>query len=188
MRRLDIETVSAEELRQDIAVEENEENGTLTLAEQAGDILEGILAAAENLAGGTQEITISRNGKKYFKIMIRPVSEEKARKLRKQCTNYKKNRKLGVMVPDEVDFAVYHSKIIYEATVNKEETWDNKALWKALESTYPIVTGWQTIDRVLLAGEKEMLMDAINQLSGYEDEEALEETLKNSSDPEANRS
>ena len=57
-----------------------------------------------------------------------------------------------------------------------------------MESTYPIVTGWQTIDRVLLAGEKEMLMDAINQLSGYEDEEALEETLKNSSDPEANRS
>ena len=98
MRRLDIETVSAEELRQDIAVEENEENGTLTLAEQAGDILEGILAAAENLAGETQEITISRNGKKYFKIMIRPVSEEKARKLRKQCTNYKKNRKLGVMI------------------------------------------------------------------------------------------
>ena len=68
MRRLDIETVSAEELRQDIAVEENEENGTLTLAEQAGDILEGILAAAENLAGETQEITISRNGKKYFKL------------------------------------------------------------------------------------------------------------------------
>lgn len=186
MRRLDAEQRNVDENELDVSTETEGDGGSLT--EYAGDVLEGILAAAENLMEETQEITIARNGRKYFKLVIRPISDEKSRKLRKQCTNYKKNKKLGVLVPDEINQSNYHSMLIYEATVNKDETWDNKALWKALESTYPIVTGWQTVDCVLLAGEKEMLLDAINDISGYENEEALEETVKNSSGPEAGRS
>ena len=75
----------------------------------------------------------------------------------------------------------YRSMLIYAATVNRDETWDNKALWKALESRYPIVTGWETVDLVLLPGEKEQVMNAINALSGYTDDdgEDLEEVVKN---------
>ena len=186
MKRLDMENMAAEE--RDMEITGGMEAEKEELIGRAGDILEGILAAAENLSEETQEVTISRNGRKYFKLVIRPLSEERSRSLRKQCTVFKKNKKLGVLMPDEIDHSKYHSMLIYEATVNREETWDNKALWKALETVYPIVTGWQTVDRVLLAGEKEMLIDAIDKLSGYEDEEALEETIKNSSGPEASHS
>ena len=65
--------------------------------------------------------------------------------------------------------------------MNREETWDNKALWKALENRYPIVTGWETVDQVLLSGEKERVMDLIDTLSGYTDDDEFEltETIKN---------
>ena len=45
----------------------------------------------------------------------------------------------------------------------------------------PIVTGWETVDLVLLPGEKEQVMNAINALSGYTDDdgEDLEEVVKN---------
>lgn len=35
------------------------------------------------------------------------------------------------------------------------------------------------IDRVLLAGEKEKIIDVINEISGFNDEEVVEETAKN---------
>ncbi len=93
-------------------------------------------------------------------------------------------------MPEDTDMTKFRSMLIYEATVNKTETWDNKELWKALESQYPVVTGWETIDQVLLAGEKERIVDAISALSGYrdEDEEALEDTVKNSSGPDVKNS
>lgn len=171
----------------------NEENTAANqeeLTAQSHSILEGIIAAARNMAEETQEIQVSRNGVKYFNLVIRPVSEKKSKDLRQKCTSYKKNRTYGVKMPEDTDMTKFRSMLIYEATVNKTETWDNKELWKALESQYPVVTGWETIDQVLLAGEKERIVDAISALSGYrdEDEEALEDTVKNSSGPDVKNS
>lgn len=176
MKRLDRENVEDMDMEEMTQEEQNE-----VLRGEAEDILEGILAAADNVATKTREIVIRRNGKKYFRIVIRPVPESKAKEIKRKCTEFKKNKAYGITVPGETDAAKYRSMLIHEATVNKEETWDNKALWKALESRFPVVTGWQTIDQVLLAGEKERVVDEIDTISGYaqEEEEELEETVKN---------
>ncbi len=178
MKRLDINEKQID--MENLTPEERDD----LLRSQADTILEGIIAAAENVAEETQDVTIERAGRKFFKLTIRPVSDKKSKELRKKCTVYSKNKTYGVRLPEDTDMTKYRSMLIYEATVNKDETWDNKLLWKALESRYPIVTGWQTVDCVLLAGEKDRLMDAINALSGYQDEDELEETVKNSSEPE----
>lgn len=177
MKRLDVISNYAEE-EKPLTEEEKQE----VLREQAEDILQGIIAASNQIAEERKEVTIARNGISYFKLTLRPLSEEEAKKLRRQCTTYKKNKTYGVRMPDETDMTKYRSLLIYTATVNKEETWDNQKLWKALESRYPIVTGWQTIDLVLLAGEKDRIVDELNLLSGYvedEEDEGLEETVKN---------
>ena len=176
MRRYDVENMK-DERKEDLTPEEQGE----VLREQAAPILEGIIAAAQNLAEETREIVLARNGKAYFKLVVRPVSDVAAKNLRKKCTKYAKNKAYGVRMPEDTDMSKYRSLLIYEATVNKDETWDNKALWKALEDVYPIVQGWETIDQVLLAGEKDRITDVINEISGYmeDDEEELEETVKN---------
>lgn len=162
------------------------EDEKAVLISNADNILEGIIAAAKGVEEETQEIVIARNGKKYFRLVIKPIDEGTARKLRKRCTKYKKDRRYGVTIQDSFDSAMYNSLLIYEATVNKEETWDNKQLWKSLEERYPIVSGYETIDLVLLAGEKDKLIDAVNELSGYRDDDTDEEgadeieTIKNS--------
>lgn len=180
MRRLDVETTGYTDIDQ--------ENQDEALREQASPILEGIIAAAQNIAEETKEITLTRNGKAYFKLVIQPLSDATNKKLRQKCTKYTKSKAYGVRVPEETDQTKYRSLLIYEATINRDETWDNKDLWKALESRFPIVQGWQTIDQVLLAGEKERIVDEINMLSGYtdddeedskSDEENLEDVVKN---------
>lgn len=179
MRRLDVETTEYADIDQE---DQNE-----SLREQASSILEGIIAAAQNVAEETKEITLSRNGKSYFKLVIQPLSDSTSKKIRQKCTKYTKRKSYGVKVPEETDSTKYRSMLIYEATINRDETWDNKELWKALEPRFPIIQGWQTIDQVLLAGEKERIVDEINLLSGYadddddgkSDEENLEDIVKN---------
>lgn len=181
MRRLDVrdeaEAFEPEEDMRELTPEEQREE----FLAQAPAVLEGIIAAAQNMAEERQTITIKRGGRAYFNLVIRPVPEAEAKKLRKQCTKYVKSKLYGTRMPEETDHVKYTSMLIYAATVNREETWDNRALWKALEGRYPIVTGWETVDQVLLPGEKERVMEAINALSGYSDEDEFEltETIKN---------
>ena len=181
MKRLDVreeaELFEEEDDMQDLTSEEQKEQ----LRAQAPVILEGIIAAAQNVSEERQEITIKRGGKAYFKLVIRPVSEAEAKNLRKKCTKYVKSKAYGTRIPEEVDMTKYRAMLIHTATINRDETWDNKTLWKALESRFPVVTGWETVDLVLLPGEKEKVIDAINALSGYspEDEEEMEEMIKN---------
>lgn len=181
MKRLDVEPMN--QGYEDVVQDMDQEEQDAALREQAAPILEGIIAAAQNVAEETKDIMLTRNGKAYFKLTIRPLPDALAKKLRKQCTKYSKSKSYGVKVPEETDTTKYHSLLVYEATVNKDETWDNKELWRALESRYPIVQGWETVDQVLLAGEKDRIVDEINALSGYsdeeDDEENLEETVKN---------
>lgn len=176
MRRLDVNAAEEHDERELTSREQDE-----SLRAQAPAILEGIIAAAQNIEEEQQTITIQRAGKAYFRLVIRPVPEAEAKACRKKCTRYVKSKAYGIKVPEEMDRTKYTSMLIYAATVNREETWDNKALWKALENRYPIVTGWETVDQVLLSGEKERVMDLIDTLSGYTDDDEFEltETIKN---------
>lgn len=187
MKRLDVENSGNDGMAQGDLVqnEMTREEQDEALRGQAGPILEGIIAAARNVSEETKEITLARNGKVYFKLTIRPVSDSKAKELRRKSTRYAKNKMYGVKVPEETDMTQYRSRLVYEATVNKAETWDYKPLWKALEPEFPVVQGWQTVDLALLAGEKDRIVDEINLLSGYvddeeeSDEEKMEDTIKN---------
>lgn len=187
MKRLDVENSVNDGMAQGDLVqnEMTREEQDEALRDQAGPILEGIIAAARNVSEETKEITLARNGKVYFKLTIRPVSDSKAKELRRKSTRYAKNKMYGVKVPEETDMTQYRSRLVYEATVNKDETWDYKPLWKALEPEFPVVQGWQTVDLALLAGEKDRIVDEINLLSGYvddeeeSDEEKMEDTIKN---------
>ena len=84
-------------------------------------------------------------------------------------------------MPDETDSVKYRSSLIYEATVEEDRRnlWDNKDVWEALKRQgMQIVRGLDVIEYVLKAGEKDRVLEAIDKLSGYEDNN-LEEVVKN---------
>ncbi len=56
--------------------------------------------------------------------------------------------------------------------------WDSKDLWDKAK----VLAGWQLVDKILKRGEKEKCIELIEELSGYNDEDAesTEDTLKNS--------
>ena len=55
---------------------------------------------------------------------------------------------------------------IYTATIpeDQENVWNNKALWKKLD----LATGYEAVNALLMAGEKEAVLSLIDQISGYE--------------------
>ena len=71
--------------------------------------------------------------------------------------------------------AKFRSWLIYAATVDEDraKTWDNKQAQEALG----VLQGVDMIDAVLLSGEKDRIIDRINEISGYGDD--VEETAKN---------
>ena len=57
---------------------------------------------------------------------------------------------------------------------DRAKIWDNKNAWKALN----VLNGIDLIDRTLLAGEKDAVLELIDKISGYS--VTAEETAKNS--------
>ena len=83
-------------------------------------------------------------------------------------------------MPQDTDRVKYQSEIIYRATVaeDREKLWDNRDVWDALNAKKDrIMNGLDVIECVLKAGEKDKVLEAIDKLSGYE--ENLEEVVKN---------
>lgn len=147
------------------------------------DILRGLLEAATDAAEIQQTIEIARRGKVYFRFRIHPLTEAEYNACRDKATKYKKNRRLGgIKMPEEQDNSRYRSLLIYEATVDEDRAkiWNNKKVWDQLD----VISGVQLIDKVLLPGEKEAVIEQIDKLSGYDLEdddsvESIEEIVKN---------
>lgn len=146
------------------------------------DILRGLLDAAANTEEERKVIEIARKGKVFFRFSIRPLSEAEYNACRDKATKYKKNRRLGgIKMPDDTDAARYRSFLIYEATIpeDQKKVWNNKAAWDQLN----VISGVQLIDKVLLPGEKEAVIEQIDRLSGYdldeEEDNEAEEVVKN---------
>lgn len=111
-----------------------------------------------------------------------PISDEDAYAIRKKYTKYAKNRNRGVKVAEEVDMAKYRSSLIYNATVaeDKEKLWDNKSVQEGLRRKGKhIINALDVIEAVLLPGEKERILEVIDELSGYGSESAQIDTAKN---------
>ena len=164
-----------------------EENKNQMLANE-NDFIQGLLEAVDYRENETQRIEIVRAGRRFFSFEIRPLGESEYNQCRKRYTRYVKNKNLGLRLPEDTDNVKYRCSLIYNATVEKdrEALWDNKKIWKALDAKgVPIVNALDVIEACLLGGEKDLIIDAIDKLSGFENsnfevvEREREDTVKN---------
>ncbi len=145
-------------------------------------LLAGLLEAAnfKQEPSNYRKIQIRRGGKTLFEFRIRPIEEEELQACRRRATKMIPNpagRHLP-KVEGETDYVRLRSLKILTATVEEDrpKIWGNKAL----QSKLNVLTDVDVIDSVLMAGEKDWVCDAIDEISGYHGERVeLEEYAKN---------
>lgn len=144
---------------------------------------DAILKALANPTYDTETIELDFGGS-VIKFRIRPLSEKEWDRCRERHTKYSKNRKLGgIRIPESTNTVTYHSDLIFSATVDedREKLWNNQRFWKAADA----ITGVDMVDKLIpLAGKKAAIVERIEILSGYHDEDDddadnYEETIKN---------
>lgn len=158
-------------------IEMTEEENKAQLRTYETDILKGLLTAAafktedENI----HPVEIARNGVVLFTFRIRPLSEEEYHQCKDKNTKYVRNKQLGIKFPEQTDSVRYRSALIYQATIDEDraKVWDNKDAWKALN----VLNGIDLVDKILLAGEKDAVLELIDKISGYST--TMEEVAKN---------
>lgn len=144
------------------------------------DFIQGLIDAASISEDDTQRIEIIRNGRLFFAFSIRPLCSAEYDKCKKKYTKYVRNKNLGMKLPEDTDRVKYQSAIIYQATVDedREKLWDNKKVWETLRNQDIQIMGpLDVIEYCLRAGEKDRVLQAIDTLSGYEND--IEEVAKN---------
>lgn len=145
-----------------------------------GAILEAVLQAVEG-AAEPELVEIARGGKTLFSFRIHALTEKQYDDCRRRNTTYRSSKQLGgLRVPHETNVTQYRSALIIEATVaaDRQALWNNEELLRALD----VVDARDVVDAVLLSGEKERVVERINELSGYyQDDDAVdaEEVIKN---------
>lgn len=141
------------------------------------DILGGLIAAASYKTNEDDiaEINIVRNKAIVLSFRIHPLSEEEFMECRKKNTEYKKNRQTGVRIAEKVNAARYRAQLIYSATVkeDREKIWNNRNAWDKLS----VANGIDLVEVVLKAGEKDAIIDKLEEISGYQSD--METTAKN---------
>lgn len=159
----------------EIELTEEENKGQLRTYEN--DILKGLLAAAnyKTEEDSIQPVEIARNGVVLIKFHIRPLSEEEYQACKEKNTKYVRNKQLGIKFPENTDSVRYRSALIYQATIDedRDKIWNNKDAWKALN----VLNGIDLIDKTLLAGEKDAVLEIVDKISGYT--ATTEEVAKN---------
>lgn len=163
-----------------VEYETNEEETKALLRANEEDFIQGLIDAAEFGSEETQRIEIIRDGRLFFAFRIRPLRSEEYEKCKKKYTKYVRNKQLGMKLPEDTDRIKYQSAVIYEATVDedKQNLWDNRRVWDAINAKKDrVMNGLDVIECTLKAGEKDKILEAIDRLSGYE--ENLEEVTKN---------
>lgn len=160
----EIVEATPEEIREELVFNEDEILKALTDKSQHDDRVEVI------------EVLFRKT---RFTFRIRPLSEKEWDKCRERNTKYQKNRRLGGMrLPESTNTTGYHSDLIYTATVaeDKAKLWDNKRLWAAVNA----VTGTDMVDKLIpYAGKKQAIIDRIEAISGFNDDEEYNEIVKN---------
>ena len=111
-----------------------------------------------------------------LKFRIRPLSEDEYSKCKNRYTKYVRNKQIGIKLPEDTDSVMYRNALIYQATVDEDRAklWDNNEAWRKLD----VINGVELIGKVLKAGEKDAVLEKIDEISGYSS--VLEETAKNS--------
>lgn len=144
-----------------------------------GDLLRGLIDAGKekDSADYYKKIQIRRNCVLKFEFRIRPISEEESLACRERATKFAPRKRGQPKREIETNISQFRSWLIYTATVDEDrkKLWDNK---KAMEA-FNVLQGVDLIDAVLLSGEKDRIIDEINEISGYGDGDSTEETAKN---------
>lgn len=141
------------------------------------ELLRGLIEAGteKEKESAYKRIQIKRGGVLKFEFRIRPISEEESLACHDHATKFAPRKRGQPKREIETNLAKFRSWLIYTATVDEDraKTWDNKKAQEALN----VLTGVDMIDMVLLSGEKDRVIDEINEISGYSDD--MEETAKN---------
>jgi len=149
-------------------IEMNDEENKAQLRTYENDILKGLLAAAnfKTEEDNIHPVDIARNGVVLFRFSIRPLSEEEYQTCKEKNTRYVRNKQLGIKFPEETDSVRYRSALIYQATIDEDKAriWDNREAWRALN----VLNGIDMVDKTLLAGEKDAVLEIIDKISGYQ--------------------
>ncbi len=144
-----------------------------TILRDIGGVLEAIDAIEEYGV-----FHVKRKGKELFSFRVRGLTGEEREKCRDEATKMTKNKKLGgIALPTDFDAAKFNSLIVVTATHQEDRKflWDNKELMKKAN----VLSSWQLVDKVLLSGEKDRVIELIEHLSGADEDNNLEETIKN---------
>ena len=181
-RTANIENEELKTTEIDMTEAEADEALKADMAANEVDYMAGLLNAEEDAEDLTKKIEIVSNGKTYFAFSIHSLPDETLYEIRKKYTKYVKNKRTGTKVAEGVDNAKLRSSMIYNATIaeDQEKLWDNKQVQEALRRRGKhIINALDVIDAVLLPGEKENVLTVLDELSGYDTEEAKVETAKN---------
>lgn len=158
-------------------IELTDEENKAQLRTYENDILKGLLTAAnfKTEEDNIHLVDIARNGVVLFSFHVRPLTEEEYQQCKEKNTKYVRNKQLGIKFPENTDSVRYRSALIYQATIDedKAKVWDNKEAWRRLN----ILNGIDLVDKTLLAGEKDAVLEVIDKISGYS--ATTEEIAKN---------
>ena len=141
------------------------------------ELLRGLIEAGteKDSEAAYERIQIRRNGKLKFEFRIRPISEDESLACHDPATKFAPRKRGQPKREIETNMSKFRSWLIYTATVDEDRAklWDNKQAQQA----FNVLQGVDLIDCVLLSGEKDRIIDRINEISGYSDE--ADETAKN---------
>lgn len=145
------------------------------------DFINGLMEAVNYKETEKQRIDVEMGGRLFFSFHIRPLGEDEYNQCRKMYTKYVRNKQLGIRLPEDTDNVKYRCSLIYNATIEEDRKtlWDNKDIWDGLKGRgIPVVNALDVIEASLPAGYKEAIVEAIDKLSGFENNN-LEEVAKN---------
>ncbi len=145
------------------------------------DLVKSLMEAADyrNSADSITPVDIYRSGKFLFTVHFHPLGDDEVRQANKKATKYGKNPK-GAKYPQiEKDFniSLLHSWLIYLATTpeDQEKIWSNPTI----KSNLGLLQNVETVDALLMSGEKAALVEKISEISGFNEDFDPEEHAKN---------
>lgn len=134
------------------------------------DLLAGLLdlGKTKDEIVNYHKIQIKRGGALKLEFRIRPISEDEIQVCLRRANKVAPAKSGQPRKVLDTNNAKFRSLVIYTATVDEDRArvWDNKT---ALE-TFGIYESWEMIDKVLLVGEKNRVLDKIDEISGFDDD------------------
>ena len=137
-----------------------------TLLNEA-ELLQGLLdlAGTKDDPGSHRRMRIWRGGALKIEFRVRPLSEDEQMACIRGASKYAPAKPGQPKRALDTDRALYRSLLIYTATVDEDRAklWDSKRAQEA----YGVLRAADMVDMALLAGEKDRVVDAIEEISGY---------------------